>query len=100
MAHKSVDPNHKKANAAKLSIRKRITLYLRRFLIWLLCLPVHFYRFAISPLLPSSCRFTPTCSTYALQALRKHGPLRGSYLAMRRIFLCHPWGKSGYDPVP
>lgn len=73
---------------------------LRRFLIWILSLPIHFYRGAISPLLPPSCRYTPTCSTYALQALRKYGPFKGLYLAFRRILRCHPWSKGGYDPVP
>ena len=63
-------------------------------------MPVHFYRYAISPLLPPSCRYTPTCSQYAIEALRLHGPLRGSWLAIRRSLSCHPWGGSGYDPVP
>lgn len=63
-------------------------------------MPVHFYRYAISPLLPPSCRYTPTCSQYVIEALRLHGPLRGSWLAIRRILRCHPWGGSGYDPVP
>ncbi len=58
------------------------------------------YKGAISPLLPPSCRYTPTCSEYALEALRIHGPLRGSILAIKRILRCHPWGGSGYDPVP
>ncbi len=61
---------------------------------------VKFYKGAISPLLPPSCRYTPTCSEYALEALRIHGPLRGSILAIKRILRCHPWGGSGYDPVP
>ena len=61
---------------------------------------VKFYRGAISPMYPPACRFTPTCSQYALEALRRHGPLRGSWLALRRILRCHPWGGSGYDPVP
>ena len=68
--------------------------------VWLMCMPVHFYRAAISPFFPPCCRFTPTCSAYALEALRKHGPLRGGYLALRRILRCNPWGGSGYDPVP
>ncbi len=71
-----------------------------RLLSRLLSLPILFYRAAISPLLPPSCRFTPTCSQYALDALRLHGPLRGTYLALRRILRCNPWGGSGYDPVP
>ncbi|MBR1637659.1 MAG: membrane protein insertion efficiency factor YidD [Bacteroidales bacterium] len=61
---------------------------------------VRFYQVCISPLKPASCRFTPTCSEYALEALRKYGPFKGSWLALRRILRCHPWGGSGYDPVP
>ena len=66
----------------------------------LLALPVKFYRYFISPLLPPSCRYTPTCSEYALEALKLHGALRGSWLALRRLGRCHPWGAHGYDPVP
>ena len=62
--------------------------------------PIWFYRGAISPMFPASCRFTPTCSAYALEALRVHGPLRGLWLSFRRLMRCHPWGGSGYDPVP
>ncbi len=73
---------------------------LRKLVIWLLLLPIYFYKGAISPLTPPSCRFTPSCSTYAIEAIRRHGPLRGLYLTIRRILRCHPWGGSGYDPVP
>ena len=73
---------------------------IRRLLTGLLLLPIYFDRSCISPLTPPSCRYTPTCSEYAIQALRRHGPLRGSWLAIRRILRCHPWGGSGYDPVP
>ena len=73
---------------------------LRRLFILLLTLPILFYKGAISPLPPPSCRFTPSCSTYALEAIRRHGPIYGLYLALRRILRCHPWGGSGYDPVP
>jgi len=58
------------------------------------------YQLLISPLLPASCRYTPTCSSYALEALRKHGVIKGGWLALKRIFSCHPWGGSGHDPVP
>ena len=61
---------------------------------------VKVYQVVISPLTPASCRFQPTCSHYTLEALQKHGLLRGGRLAIKRIFSCHPWGKSGYDPVP
>ena len=64
--------------------------------IWL----VRFYQVAISPLKPPTCRFSPTCSTYAIEALRKYGLLKGGALALRRIMRCHPWGGKGYDPVP
>jgi len=66
----------------------------------ILILPIQFYRACISPLTPSSCRFTPTCSAYAIEAIKRHGPLKGLYLSVRRILRCHPWGGSGYDPVP
>ena len=61
---------------------------------------VRFYRAAISPYRPPCCRFTPTCSQYFAEALRRHGLLKGSYLGIRRLLRCHPWGGSGYDPVP
>ena len=61
---------------------------------------VRFYQVAISPLKPPTCRFSPTCSTYALEALKKYGLLKGGRLALRRIMRCPPWGGSGYDPVP
>ena len=65
-----------------------------------LSLPVLFYRAVFSPWVGFNCRYQPTCSAYAMEALEKHGGLRGSLLAARRIARCHPWGGSGYDPVP
>ena len=61
---------------------------------------VKLYRLVISPWLGGNCRFQPTCSTYAIEALQTHGVFRGTWLAARRIGRCHPWGGSGYDPVP
>ena len=79
---------------------KRLLFGLHKLLTYFLLLPIYFYKGAISPLTPPSCRFTPSCSTYAVEALRRHGPFKGLYLAIRRILRCHPWGGSGYDPVP
>lgn len=73
---------------------------LKRLLTEILLLPVHFYRSCISPMFPPCCRFTPTCSQYAIEAVRKHGPVKGGWLALRRILRCRPGGGSGYDPVP
>ena len=65
-----------------------------------LVLLVRGYQVAISPLLPPACRYYPTCSQYAVEALERHGALRGSWLALRRILRCHPFRPGGYDPVP
>lgn len=78
----------------------KILKVLSIFVTWLLLIPVYFYRGVISPLLPPSCRYTPTCSQYTIEALKKHGPFRGSYLSAKRILSCNPWGGFGYDPVP
>lgn len=61
---------------------------------------VRFYQYAISPLFPSTCRYTPTCSQYTIEALKEHGPINGGWMGIKRISRCHPWGGSGYDPVP
>jgi putative membrane protein insertion efficiency factor len=61
---------------------------------------VHAYRIVISPLLPPSCRYMPSCSAYALEALERHGALRGGWLTLRRLARCHPFRPGGYDPVP
>ena len=79
---------------------KTLWHYISRILVWLLVMPIRFYQTAISPYPPPSCRFTPSCSEYARQAIIKHGPFKGLYLAIWRILRCNPWGGSGYDPVP
>lgn len=61
---------------------------------------VRFYRMAISPWTPAACRYTPTCSAYAIEAIEKHGSMKGGWMALKRIGRCHPWGGSGFDPVP
>lgn len=61
---------------------------------------IHAYRILISPLFPPSCRFQPTCSQYGLEAIARHGALRGGWLTAKRIARCHPWSEGGYDPVP
>ncbi|MDC7713027.1 membrane protein insertion efficiency factor YidD [Vogesella sp. LYT5W] len=66
----------------------------------LFVLLIRFYQLAISPWLPPRCRYQPTCSAYAVEALQKHGVIKGSWLAIRRISRCHPLGGSGHDPVP
>ncbi len=75
-------------------------LILKNILNKLLITLVRFYQYGISPMFPAACRYTPTCSQYAVEALQKHGPWRGLILAAKRISSCHPWGGSGYDPVP
>lgn len=79
---------------------RRLIKIISRILVWLLLLPIRFYQVAITPYTPPSCRFTPTCSEYARQALIKHGPVKGLALAIWRILRCNPWSGSGYDPVP
>ncbi|MDE6717498.1 MAG: membrane protein insertion efficiency factor YidD [Muribaculaceae bacterium] len=66
----------------------------------IMILLIRFYQGAISPHFPAACRYQPTCSQYAVEAIAKYGPAKGFWLALKRIARCHPWGGSGYDPVP
>ena len=67
---------------------------------YIFIVPIKLYQYLISPVLPKTCRYTPSCSVYAVEALKKYGPIKGLWLAVKRIASCHPWGGSGYDPVP
>lgn len=71
-----------------------------KLLTYPMILLIKFYQKIISPLTPATCRFQPTCSQYSIEALQKHGIFYGLFLMSKRILSCHPWGKSGYDPVP
>lgn len=71
-----------------------------RPLTWAILAAIAFYQFALRPLLPSSCIYTPGCSAYFIEAVRRHGPISGSVLGMKRLCRCHPWGRGGIDPVP
>lgn len=100
----------KTAQALRLSIRHNslsqrfekgfFRLKMKKILIAPFLLLIRFYQVFISSWTPSACRFQPTCSHYAKEALEVHGLIKGSALAIKRIFSCHPWGGSGYDPVP
>ncbi|RLD25910.1 MAG: membrane protein insertion efficiency factor YidD [Bacteroidetes bacterium] len=61
---------------------------------------IKFYQYSISPLIGANCRYSPTCSHYSIDAVKKYGPLKGGWLSLKRIISCNPWGGSGYDPVP
>ena len=73
---------------------------MKKILIFPFIILIKFYRSVISPLIPASCRYSPSCSLYGLEAFEKHGPIKGLYLTVKRILSCHPWSKGGYDPVP
>jgi putative membrane protein insertion efficiency factor len=73
---------------------------MKKVLIYPFIFLIRGYQRLISPLFPSTCRYNPTCSHYSIKALKKHGLFKGGWLSIKRIFSCHPWGGSGYDPVP
>lgn len=80
--------------------RDSIKEWVKKVIVFPFIVLIKFYQLCISPLKPHTCRFTPTCSHYALEAFRKYGPIKGFWLSLKRILRCHPWGGSGYDPVP
>ncbi|MEG9499470.1 membrane protein insertion efficiency factor YidD [Mannheimia indoligenes] len=92
---KAHPPEQNPCSEQSISEPKRISL-----LAGLLLLPIYFYRYAISPLIGPRCRFYPTCSTYAVEAIKIHGAIKGGYLAFRRILRCNPMSEGGEDPVP
>ncbi|TXB64805.1 membrane protein insertion efficiency factor YidD [Vicingus serpentipes] len=73
---------------------------MRRILSKIFILLIRFYQLSISPILGQNCRYSPTCSQYSIEAINKYGALKGGWIALKRIFSCHPWGGNGYDPVP
>lgn len=79
---------------------KKVLHIIKRLIGYLFLIPIYIYKYAISPFTPASCRHTPTCSEYFIEAVKVHGPIRGSILGFNRLSRCHPWGTHGYDPVP
>lgn len=73
---------------------------MKKIFSYILIILIRFYQRCISPLTPPACRFVPSCSQYTVEAIQKHGPIKGLWLAIKRICRCNPWGGSGYDPVP
>ena len=74
--------------------------FIRKSIGYIFILIIRLYQFLLSPILGASCRFTPTCSQYGMEAIQKYGPFKGGWLTSKRIGRCHPWGKHGHDPVP
>ncbi|HEY0175785.1 MAG TPA: membrane protein insertion efficiency factor YidD [Pedobacter sp.] len=73
---------------------------IKRIISWFFLALIKFYQLFLSPLLGASCRFSPTCSQYGIEAIKKYGPFKGGWLTLKRIGRCHPWGAHGHDPVP
>jgi putative membrane protein insertion efficiency factor len=84
----------------KLNNIETVYLFTVKLLAYPVAIIIRGYQLFISPALPSSCRYIPTCSEYAIEALRKYGLFKGGWLAIKRVSRCHPWGGSGHDPVP
>lgn len=79
---------------------KILTDNILKFLSFCLKIPIKIYQWLLSPLFPNSCRYTPTCSHYSIEAIDEWGPFKGLWLGIKRVSRCHPWGDSGFDPVP
>ena len=79
---------------------KRICSFVRSLVSKILIGLIKLYQVTLSPFIGRSCRYTPTCSNYGIEAIQKHGPIKGSWLTLKRVLSCNPWGGSGYDPVP
>ena len=79
---------------------KSIGYGIKKTIAWLMIVLIRFYQMAISPYLRPSCRYVPTCSQFYIEAVSKYGPFKGSFLGIKRLIRCHPWGGHGYDPVP
>ena len=84
----------------KVSSKSSFRAICKQIIVFPFVLLIKIYQVCISPFTPASCRFSPTCSSYSLQAFKKYGPIKGAWLSFKRIIRCHPWGGSGYDPVP
>ncbi len=91
---------YKQGNPNIFKVPMKLWNWTQKILAWILIFPIQLYRYFLSPWLPNSCRHIPTCSVYAIVAIKIHGPFIGLWLALRRILRCHPWGTHGYDPVP
>lgn len=83
-----------------MKVFAKINYYFQKGLTYFLIGLIKIYQYTLSPLIGRSCRYTPTCSNYGIEALKKHGPFKGSWLTIKRVLSCNPWGGSGYDPVP
>jgi putative membrane protein insertion efficiency factor len=83
-----------------MTMWQRMFYHTHRLIIRLVLLPIYVYRYTLSPLIGRDCRFFPTCSQYAIEAISQHGVWSGGWMALRRIGRCHPWGGDGHDPVP
>lgn len=95
-----MEKNHKKEPSGNTVEVFSVMRLVKQALAFPFILLIRLYQLVISPWIGPKCRFTPTCSQYGIEALRKHGPVKGLWLTIRRISRCHPWGGSGYDPVP